>query len=222
MTDTELDPESVSQRIISCLKSHVDGISYKDLKKVVLGSVKSEKSSRMLFKSCLDDLIGNNTVDNDDILRILRLNKKDLKRKRKTQDADENKSEKAIFLNDKVATTVSTSKELWKNGEQVYRDGSLDAEYLRNNPESITRLFCGNLNRKITEEQLKTAIPGIKYIKWMVDKGKYTFSSVPAISAFLFCELGTKEFYGTTFLEMRDEKFAAKAVSMDKSKLMGR
>lgn len=56
--------------------------------------------------------------------------------------------------------------ELWKNGEQVYRENILTTEYLTSNPDSITRLFIGNLNRKINEEQLKSAIDGITHIKW--------------------------------------------------------
>ena len=67
----------------------------------------------------------------------------------------------------------------------------------------ITRLFCGNLNKKITEEDLKKCISGISFIKWITDKT-------------------TGEFYGSTFLEMEDPVSAAAAVMQDKSKFMGR
>lgn len=69
--------------------------------------------------------------------------------------------------------------------------------------DSITRLFCGNLSRKITEEELKAYLPGIVYIKWITDKE-------------------TGEFYGSSFIEMKDPAAAAMAVMQDKSKFMGR
>lgn len=94
-------------------------------------------------------------------------------------------------------------KELWKNGEQAWRDQSLDAEYLRNNPDGITRLFCGNLKLDMTEETLRAHIPGITFIKWQKDKV-------------------SKQFYGSTFLEMKDPKAAAVAVAMDRTKFQGR
>ncbi len=70
-------------------------------------------------------------------------------------------------------------------------------------PHRITRLFCGNLNKKITEEEMKKCIQGITHIKWITDKT-------------------TGEFYGSTFLEMKDPDSAAMAVMQDKSKFMGR
>ena len=121
--------------------------------------------------------------------------------------------------------------ELWKNGEQVYKQELLSYEYLTQNPDNITRLFVGkflhayahcviscipsqqnspyiyiyegNLNRKITENQLVNAIDGITHIKWITDKL-------------------TQEFYGSTFVEMKDSQAAVNAVMMDKQKLMGR
>lgn len=64
-------------------------------------------------------------------------------------------------------------------------------------------MFCGNLSRKITEEELKTYLPGIVFIKWITDKE-------------------TGEFYGSSFIEMKDASSAAMAVLQDKSKFMGR
>ena len=93
--------------------------------------------------------------------------------------------------------------ELWRDGEKAWKDGTLNYEYLCSNPDNITRVFCGNLNLKITEEDLKGAISGITYIKWMTDKQ-------------------TRKFYGSTFLEMKDPKAAADAVALDKTKLLGR
>jgi hypothetical protein len=84
-------------------------------------------------------------------------------------------------------------KDLWKNGEAAWRDGTLDSDYLVRNPDGITRLFCGNLKLDVTEEALRGHITGITFIKWQKDKV-------------------TKEFYGSTFLEMKDPKAAAVAV----------
>jgi nucleolin len=67
----------------------------------------------------------------------------------------------------------------------------------------VTRLFCGNLNKKVTEEELKTRLPGIMFIKWITDKQ-------------------TGEFYGSSFLEMKDPASAALAVLADKTKFLGR
>ena len=47
------------------------------------------------------------------------------------------------------------------------------------------------------------AIDGITHIKWITDKL-------------------TQEFYGSTFIEVKDAQAAANAVTMDKQKLMGR
>jgi hypothetical protein len=98
--------------------------------------------------------------------------------------------------------TIST-KELYKDGEKAWRNGLLDEEYLSKNPDRITRLFCGNLKLTITEEQLTNCINGITHIKWMTDKQ-------------------TREFYGSTFIEMKDPAAAAAAVQLDKTKLLGR
>lgn len=143
---------------------------------------------------------------------------------------------KKVRLNDDGSNVESTGAngtewnytELWKNGERHWREGTFDPEYLRINPDgyvstlntglyyrlirlsllliliySITRLFCGNLNKKITEEELMAYLPGIVYIKWITDKE-------------------TGEFYGSSFIEMKDPASAALAVSQDKSKFMGR
>ena len=67
----------------------------------------------------------------------------------------------------------------------------------------VTRLFCGNLNKNITAEELQERLPGITYIKWITDKQ-------------------TGEFYGSSFLEMKDAAAAAFAVQQDRTKFLGR
>jgi len=125
------------------------------------------------------------------------------KKENKSTEDDENCVKDAVNIKSSNTTDIDYKGELWKYGEQVWRDNMLDQSYLTTNPDRITRLFCGNLNKKITEDQLKNAIPGIMHIKWIIDKG-------------------TKEFYGTTFLEMKDPEAAAAALQLDRSKLLGR
>lgn len=111
--------------------------------------------------------------------------------------------EREEFASSGEQVRATVTKELWRTGEVAWREGLLDADYLASNPDGITRLFCGNLNRNITEEELRAAIPGIVFVKWVTDKQ-------------------TREFYGSTFIEMADAGAAARAVLMDKSKLKGR
>lgn len=122
---------------------------------------------------------------------------KDDHRKRAKQDHSTNNE------NAEEGIGSGNIKDLWKNGEQAWRENSLDADYLLRNPDGITRLFCGNLKLDVTEEALRAHIPNITYIRWQKDKT-------------------TKEFYGSTFLEMKDPKAASVAVSMDRTKFMGR
>jgi nucleolin len=114
----------------------------------------------------------------------------------------------AVLNNDdqeshELSNAPTDAKEQWKTGEQLWKEGTLDDDYLRSNPDKITRLFCGNLNKKVTQEELQKCIEGITFIKWITDKE-------------------TKEFYGSTFIECKDAKSAAEAVSKDKQKFMGR
>jgi hypothetical protein len=84
--------------------------------------------------------------------------------------------------------------------------------HIINNLTSLTQSTCiifhiflliGNLNKNITEEQLRGSIDGIIFIKWITDRQ-------------------TREFYGTTYIEVKNPKCAINAVKMDKQKLMGR
>lgn len=85
----------------------------------------------------------------------------------------------------------------------MWKEGGFDSTYLQTNPDRITRVFCGNLNKDITEEQLKSCVDGVTHIKWITDKQ-------------------TRQFYGSTFLELRDPRAAAEAVKKDRQKFMGR
>lgn len=115
----------------------------------------------------------------------------------------EEEDDSAEVQQSKKQREAELTKELWKHGEKAWKENLLSYEYLSTNPDKITRLFCGNLNRNITEDKLKSTINDIVFIKWITDKE-------------------TKEFYGTTYIEMKDPAAAAAAVLMNGTKVMGR
>ena len=78
-----------------------------------------------------------------------------MNKRKSSQEQSEYPKEKIPRVDDDVA-----KKELWKYGEQLWADGALDSSYMTDNPDGITRLFCGNLKKEITEEQLRNAISG--------------------------------------------------------------
>ena len=215
-----------SELITKTLKNHNGSLSDKELKKAVVGAVLAandeldKKSSKKLFQDSLASLIDEGIVKSDD--GSVSLIETQLKKRKLYSDDSSSKPANS--------STKPKIEELWKNGEQYWRDGTLDQDYLLNNPDKygfllyyelfqcydvwctlrnyrvlprITRLFCGNLNRKVTEEDLQACISNITYIKWITDKQ-------------------TGEFYGTSYLEMKDPASAAAAVAQDKSKFMGR
>jgi len=201
-----------------------EGVKSSKLRKLVIAEISpdssNDKEMKLLFTSALEELEKKGKViDDNGIIKLI-----DKKRKQNDNDENKNKKEKRIKYessnennnnnndddnNDddekdtKSATRGIAAKDLWRTGEQAWRDGTLDADYLQNNPDNITRIFCGNLNKKITEEDLRSCLEGITYIKWITDKQ-------------------TQEFYGSTFLEMKDSASAAAAVLKDRSKFMGR
>ena len=75
----------------------------------------------------------------------------------------------------------------------------------RNNPQGITRLFVGNLPFAVTEETLNAHMNGcVTHIKWITDKE-------------------TGKFYGSSFVEVRNSKEAAKCMkTINGTQLMGR
>jgi len=221
-------------KIITLLEELGDGLSRKKLKKLAL-----EEGDKKEFKAALSSLVASGRVVEDEGNETYSLGaveeKKEKKEKSKKkreraeeEEEEEGKGEEQAIKSKKKKSAVAVEKEeeeeeeekevqqgesedvgtgsvknLWKNGEQAWRDGTLDAEYLSRNPDKITRLFCGNLSLSVTEEALKEFLPGIVFIKWQKDKV-------------------TKEFYGSTFLEMKDPRAAALAVMQDKVKFMGR
>ena len=212
----------MKKSILNHLDNSNEGVKSSKLRKLVIAEISpdasnDDKEMKLLFTSALEELEKKGKViDANGIITLI-----DKKRKQNDDDVDTKKEKKMkyddnnnnnIYNNNddnddekdtKSATRGIAAKDLWRTGEQAWRDGTLDADYLQNNPDNITRIFCGNLNKKITEEDLRSCLEGITYIKWITDKQ-------------------TQEFYGSTFLEMKDSASAAAAVLKDRSKFMGR
>lgn len=218
---------AVKKQILSILSELSEsGMKEKILRKEVLKNMEeNDRPKKSIISDCLAQLVeagklkcidGEYSNCIDDITKK-KSKKRKLNQEKTTVDNQEDTNDIIAAPADTHDTTAGTDNndgegqskrktvmsELWKYGEVAWRDGVLGPEYLQRNPDRITRLFCGNLNKKITEEQLKNAIPGITHIKWITDKV-------------------TQEFYGSTFLEVRDPESAAAAVLMDKAKLLGR
>ena len=215
----------MKKSILNHLDSNNDGIKSSKLRKLVIDTISPDASNakemKLLYISALEELQEKGKViDDDGIIKLTKKrkhdndnndknNKNDKKKKVKQVESLESLDETLNITNNddddemKSNTRGIAAKDLWRTGEQAWRDGTLDADYLQNNPDKITRIFCGNLNKKITEEDLRSCLEGITYIKWITDKQ-------------------TREFYGSTFLEMKDSASAAAAVLKDRSKFMGR
>lgn len=48
--------------------------------------------------------------------------------------------------NSKFKSMKGMYPELWRTGEQLWRDNAFNPDYLLQNPDGITRIFCGNTN----------------------------------------------------------------------------
>lgn len=197
-----------------------EGLSKKKLLKSVLKRKVGEDSSdenalKAEFEEAVTSLLekGKISQDAEGIITVAGDSKKETRENKKRSSESAPAAEKSDHSGNAKKKSKSTPaaaptnpnwpKDLWKTGEQLWRENGFDSEYLRTNPEGITRLFCGNLSKSITEEQLKSFIDGITFIKWITDKE-------------------TKQFYGSTFIEVRDPKAAIEAVMKDKQKFMGR
>ena len=218
---------AILQALKNAAESNLNELSLKKLRKLTsecfhANGETEDKKWRIEFGEVLTTLEGQGKIVNQDGLYSKKRKSKELKEETNTDDVvqkkQKNTSEVVTTSADDepelvkkagsapVSYSASSAKakmDLSKFGEQAWRDGTLDQDYLSSNPDGITRLFCGNLNKKITEEELKACLDGVTHIKWITDKQ-------------------TREFYGSTFVEMKDSKAAATAVMKDKSKFMGR
>lgn len=206
--------------VISTLEQE-GSLSEKKLRKNVQKQTENQDNFDASFEKAINSLLKRSKIElKDNKYFLIEENdqpSKKVDKKRKYEENNEEftkstniekpkkQSKLAVNSNPKAVDDVKDKKyvELWKNGEKLWRENGFDMDYLRTNPDRITRLFCGNLTKTVTEADLKSCLPGITYIKWITDKE-------------------TGEFYGSTFLEMKDPEAAALAVLLDKSKFMGR
>jgi hypothetical protein len=201
----------MNKLILTLLKSSDDKIKLKEIKKSLK---ENEYYTNEEINETINDLVdrGKIIIENN-FVSLIKEKKKS--RSESLDDIDDDLKSKKIKknngsiveeLNDQSPTVSSLQgmyPELWRTGESLWREDGFDHEYLRSNPDGITRIFCGNLNRNITEKQLRSHIENIIYIKWITDKE-------------------TQQFYGSTFLEMKNSKAAIDAVMKNKQKLFGR
>jgi hypothetical protein len=138
----------------------VDGLRLKKFRKAVLDQFpdRDAEETKAEFATVLDSFCADAVISlNGGMLtRLVERVHVSESKKRKTKDEHiEYQKTKIPKVDDEVA-----KKELWKYGEQMWADGTLDNSYMTENPDGITRLFCGNLKKEITEEQLHNAING--------------------------------------------------------------
>lgn len=126
------------------------GLSEKKLKKSLWKVCKEQYDDEEEFESklqsTLKSLLKKDKIKLEDDEYVLTDSNKVTKRKRdETEEDEEVKSEKIIKTAkaDKPITKGKVLKyeELWKTGEQHWRDNSFDQEYLRTNPEKY-ELLC--------------------------------------------------------------------------------
>ena len=185
-------------------------LSEEKLKKAVFKQVKEEykdkeKDFQNRFATELNSLVCKNKILEKDGLYSIDKNKQGNNKRSSTSAelSDNGNTLKKEKSSDDASSWGEKYSELWKNGEKHWREGSFDQQYLLTNPDKITRLFCGNLSKRVTEEALKACIDGITHIKWITDKE-------------------TGEFYGSSFIELKNSRCAATAALQDKTKFMGR
>jgi nucleolin len=213
----------MKSQILDALREKGDsGLTLKKLQCAIVGDDDEENEEKLTeFTSIIEKLVKKRKiyyegkklkllVDPED--EIEAETPVDKKKKKKSSSHDENDDEEEDTVanlddsnnnNKKSRTLKGMYPELWRTGEQLWRDNGFDNDYLLQNPDGITRIFCGNLTRTVTEEQLRAHIEDITFIKWITDKD-------------------TQQFYGSTFLELKSTKAAATAVLKDKQKFLGR
>ena len=123
------------------------------------------------------------------------------KKRKQPPTVDDNEATDSVTNKSKVANASNTNKsndksklkdmypELWRTGEQLWRDNGFNQEYLLQNPDNITRIFCGNLNKNITEEQLRGCIENITYIKWITDRETQQFYGIHYYKIYILCNM---------------------------------
>jgi RNA recognition motif-containing protein len=231
---------SLATDIISAIRSCDNGKSMdlKVLRSAVLTTTDIDKSSKKLFKSAVkllekDEKVslssegvvklskserrdGGNSDEKKDKKRSKRKSKeneadvvddgddKSMKKKQRTTEEDEE-----LNADDSQQYEQNNDDDIEQNNDGNEDGGDNDSKHknkpCKNNPQGITRLFLGNLPFAISEPTLNTHLEEcITHVKWITDKA-------------------TGKFYGSAFVEVRNSKDAAKAVTqINGTMLMGR
>ena len=238
---------SLAIDIIAAIRSSENGKSMdlKVLRAAVLTTENNsiDKSSKKLFKSAVKLLEQQEKVSlsSEGVVKLsksertskkqhqkedTKKDKKTSKRKSKEEGADQmleesdekREKKKKRSTEDENESNAKGSQQHERNNDDddIDRNGDIDNDGgdvhpqnknkpCKNNPQGITRLFVGNLPFAISEPTLNTHLEeSITHVKWITDKA-------------------TGKFYGSAFVEVRNSKDAAKAVTqMNGTMLMGR
>ncbi|KAL3934094.1 MAG: hypothetical protein SGARI_003538, partial [Bacillariaceae sp.] len=204
----------------------------KKVRKLVLMSLQmdeSDKAAKKQFKKAIQAMEQDGTLQLDadgHITLLKKAKKKDKEEKKKRKLSKEEKKgkkkkkQKTEEANEAADDGDSISPEKEAEDERdgddekdEHDDHSAPASNNTNddknkpckgNPQGITRLFLGNLPFAVDESSLAAFLPGeVTHVKWITDKE-------------------TGKFYGSAFIEMKNSIYAADAVALAGSKLIGR
>jgi hypothetical protein len=147
-----------------------------------IGRKDDEEDEELLnqFKNTLEELVEEKDillVNKEYCINKVKSSKAATKRLGTFDNLDEDeplvKKSKATTESTHISTKKFDYPDLWRNGEKFWKEGTFDPEYLRTNPDkyvsfdllqftillisnhfvySITRIFCGNLSKKVTED----------------------------------------------------------------------
>jgi hypothetical protein len=146
--DSQLSLVNMKSLIKSMIKeSSDDSLKLKKLKKAVLSKIKESPADYKVsgdadsaFDGAIDGLVETGKYEVEDgVIRVAKSSKKRKESKEVVEeDSIEAEEETPAEPPMKVHKTVKKSKhfdDLWAKGEQFYRDGILDSEYIQTNPD---------------------------------------------------------------------------------------
>ena len=155
--------------IIKTLEEGDGTFTLKKLKKTVL---KDSDLTEEDFDATIEKLMNKGKVGFDCEDKYLKLLKK-----RKSDNEEipgESKQlasiEKKMKVENNETTKASKSlkglyPELWSTGEKLWKENAFDQNYLLQYPDGITRIFCGNLNKKVG---------GVRVFKYIISFSVYS------------------------------------------------
>ena len=104
-----------------------------------------KRELRVLYAQVLEDLKSKGWVEvgEEDEVSLSKKGKRKLEKfseEEKEEKVPQKKSKSSSSSNGSSAEALT--KELWKTGEQVWREGLLDSSYLSNNPDKVLCIYC--------------------------------------------------------------------------------